>query len=131
MITLLSASPGTSTPVQKLSVPNNTLWVSRLNSLSNGCRGSVRPCTRSVHRRALQRHGPPLSGAALDPVDMPFLILIQERLQRLPRRAQALGHLAKLQPGMLALGFVTANADTMGDFQQREAQRVLHQFRPA
>ena len=37
-ITLESASPGTSTPVQKLSVPNSTLFTSFLNASSMACR---------------------------------------------------------------------------------------------
>ncbi len=45
MMTLLNESPGTSTPCQKLSVPNNTESVSRLNLSSMTLRGVPVPWT--------------------------------------------------------------------------------------
>ena len=46
MMTLLSDSPGTSTPCQKLSVPNNTESTSSLNFSSIVVRGVPVPCTK-------------------------------------------------------------------------------------
>ena len=48
MMTLLRASPGTSTPCQKLSVPNSTESTSSLNFSSMVERGVPVPCTMSA-----------------------------------------------------------------------------------